>query len=103
MHFTKVLTGFALLTIIALPYFCGDMKTLAKRIRRELAREIPKARHSIIYEDELQRLWPIDEENRKRKIAHFANENGFRLSFYKAGLCAIFERKSPGDSANWNE
>jgi hypothetical protein len=48
----------------------------------------------------LQRLWSIDEENRKQKIAHFANENGFKLSFYKPGLCAIFERKSPGDSAN---
>ena len=57
----------------------------------------------MIYEDELQHLWPADEQDRKRKIAHFANANGFRLSFYKPGLCAVFERKSPGDSANWNE
>jgi len=79
------------------------MKTLAKRIKRELERETSKIGHCAIYENELQRLWPIDEENRKQKIAHFANENGFKLSFYKAGLCAIFERKSPGDSARWNE
>ena len=79
------------------------MKTLAKRIRRELESESPKTEHCIIYENELQRLWPIDEENRKRKIAHFANQNGFKLSFYKQGLCAVFERKSPEDSAKWNE
>jgi hypothetical protein len=79
------------------------MKTLAKRIRRELEREAPKISRSVIYEDELQRLWPIDDENRKQKIAHFANANGFKLIFYKQGLCAIFERKSLGDSAKWNE
>jgi hypothetical protein len=79
------------------------MKTLAKRIRRELERETAKIGHCTIYEDELQRLWPIDEENRKQKIAHFANENGFKLTFYKQGLCAVFERKSPGDSNEWNE
>ena len=74
------------------------MKTLAKRIRRELERETAKTGHCAINEDELQRLWPIDEENRKQKIAHFANENGFKLTFYMQGLCAVFERKSPGDS-----
>ena len=83
----KVLTAFALLAIIALSYSFGDMKTLAKRIRRELENEIVKVGHCAIYEDELQRLWPIDEENRKQKIAHFANENGFKLSFYRRGLC----------------
>jgi hypothetical protein len=36
-----------------------------------------------IYEDELQRIWPLDEENRKAKIAQFAKEYGFKLSFYK--------------------
>ena len=79
------------------------MKTLAKRIRRELDSETANIAHCIIYENELQRLWPIDAENRKQKIAHFANDNGFKLSFYKQGLCAIFERKSPGDSKEWNE
>jgi hypothetical protein len=79
------------------------MKTLAKRIRRELENENSEVRYCAIYENELQRLWPIDEENRKQKIAHFANKNGFKLIFYKQGLCAIFERKSPGDSAKWNE
>jgi hypothetical protein len=79
------------------------MKTLAKRIRRELERETPEIAHCLIFENELQRLWPIDEKNRKQKIAHFANKNGFKLSFYKQGLCAIFERKAPEDAAMWNE
>ena len=79
------------------------MKTLAKRIRRELERESPKTEHCIVYENELQRLWPIDEKNRKQRIAHFANQNGFKLTFYKPGLCAIFERKAPEDSAKLNE
>jgi hypothetical protein len=79
------------------------MKTLAKRIKRELERETPKTGHCVVYENELQRLWRIDEENRKQKIARFANAHGFKLTFYKKGLCAMFERKSPGDSAKWNE
>ena len=79
------------------------MKTLAKRIRRELERETPGTGHCVVYENELQRLWPIDEQHRRHKIAHFANQNGFKLTFYKQGFCAIFERKSPGDSAKWNE
>ena len=46
--------------------------------------------HCAVYEDELQRVWPLDEENRKAKIEQFANEKGFRLIYYKRGLCAIF-------------
>ena len=90
------------LTVIAF-LFCGDMKTLAKRIRHELKSETAKTAHCLVYEHELQRLWPTEEENRKQKIAHVANANGFKLSFYKQGLCARFERKSAGDSKAWNE
>jgi hypothetical protein len=50
--------------------------------------------HCAIYEDELQRIWPLDEKDREKKIAQFATEHGFKLSFYKQGLCAIFERES---------
>ena len=64
------------------------MKTLASKIRREL--ETREAEHYAAYENELQPLWPLGEENRKSKIEHFAKEHGFHLAFYKAGLCAIF-------------
>jgi hypothetical protein len=43
----------------------------------------------------LQRIWPLNEENRKAKIAQFAKDYGFKLSFYKQGLCAIFEKDVP--------
>jgi hypothetical protein len=35
---------------------------------------------------------------RERKIAEFAREFGFRLSFYRKGLCAIFVKESAEDS-----
>jgi hypothetical protein len=71
------------------------MKMLAKQIERELETETAKIGHCAIYEDELQRSWPLNMENRKAKIEQFAKEHGFKLSFYKEGLCAIFEKDSP--------
>jgi hypothetical protein len=67
------------------------MKILAERIRRELRLEPGKFGHCAIYDHELQRIWPITEENRKAKIEQFAKEQGFCLSYYQQGLCAIFE------------
>jgi hypothetical protein len=46
--------------------------------------------HCAVYEKELQRFWPTTEENRKAKIAEFAEKHGFRLAYYKQGHCAIF-------------
>jgi hypothetical protein len=70
------------------------MKILAGLVRRELRLQAGKYGHCAVYEDELQRVWPMNEENRKAKIEQFANENGFRLVYYKRGLCAIFEEES---------
>jgi hypothetical protein len=71
------------------------LKILARRIKRELEVQTQKIGHCAIYENELQRIWPLDEQNRKAKIAQFAKEYGFKLSFYKEGLCAIFEKEPP--------
>src|SRR6266853_3488916 len=68
------------------------MKILANLIKRQLEGQVGKWEHCAIYENELQRLWPLDEKNRKAKIAAFAKEHGFHLSVYKPGLCAIFEK-----------
>jgi hypothetical protein len=70
-----------------------------KRIKRQLRLEAGEYGHCAIYEDQLQRVWPISEANRKAKIEQFAKENGFRLVYYKAGLCAIFEEQRPLESS----
>jgi hypothetical protein len=69
------------------------MKMLAAQIERELETETAMIGHCAIYEDQLQLIWPLDEENRKRKIEQFAKEHGFKLSFYKLGLRAMFEKE----------
>jgi hypothetical protein len=46
--------------------------------------------HCAVYEKELQRIWPITEENRKAKVAEFGEKQGFRLAYYRQGHCAIF-------------
>jgi hypothetical protein len=69
------------------------MKILASLIKRRLEAQVAEWGHCAVYEHELQRLWPVNEKNRKAKIAKFAKEHGFRLSVYKPGLCAIFERE----------
>jgi len=71
------------------------MKILARRIKDELKVQTGARRYCAIYEDELQRIWPLNEKNRKAKITQFAKEYGFRLSVYKPGLCAIFEEEPP--------
>ena len=73
---------------------CDGMKVLSKRIQRELETETNRVGHCAIYEDELQRIWPLNEDNRRAKIEQFAKEHGFKLSFYKQGLCAIFEKEA---------
>jgi hypothetical protein len=70
----------------------GGMKILARRIQQQLEKQTAEIGHCAIYEEELQRLWPLDEKNRKAKIEQFAREFGFKLSFYRPGLCAIFEK-----------
>jgi hypothetical protein len=65
------------------------MKTLAVLIEREL--QSAKWSHYAVYEHELTRVWPLDEPDREAKISKFAKEYGFRLRFYRMGMCAIFE------------
>lgn len=70
------------------------MKILARQIRRQLRLDTGKFGHCAIYEHELQRVWPLNEPNRKANIEHFAKQHGFRLVFYKQGLCAMFEEEA---------
>jgi hypothetical protein len=66
------------------------MKTLASRIEREL--QIGDWKHCAVYEDELTRLWPLNDKDREAKLRQFSQEYGFRLRFYRKRFCAIFDR-----------
>ena len=79
------------------------MRILAGLIRRELELEANDLGHCAVYEKELQRVWPLTEENRKAKIAEFAVKHGFRLAYYKRGLCAIFVEDSTGHDIRTRE
>ena len=68
----------------------GSMKMLASQIEHEL--QANGWDHCAIYEHDLIRVWPLDEPEREAKIAQFAKEYGFRLRFYRMGLCAIFDK-----------
>ena len=62
------------------------MKTLAGLIRRQLRLEANKFGYCGLYDKELQRIWPLDEKNRKAKIEQFAKRHGFRLAYYNHGF-----------------
>jgi hypothetical protein len=64
------------------------MKVLASRI----AKELKNAKHCAVYEPDLSRVFPADGTQREPQIASFAKMHGWRLRYYKDGLCAIFDR-----------
>ena len=64
------------------------MRELAEQIRQELK----TANHFAVYEEELCRIWPPDGKPRNAQIERFATEHGFRLRYYREGLCAIFDK-----------
>jgi hypothetical protein len=66
------------------------METLAKQIEQRMHGD-----GSMIHDEDLERVWPINEEEREEKIAQFAKKYGFRLRVYLKGICAIFDKWSP--------
>jgi hypothetical protein len=63
-----------------------------RKLLQQIKRELKTANHCAVYEEELSRVWP-DENQRAPKVARFAEDNGFRLRFYRDGLCAIFDKE----------
>jgi len=63
-------------------------------LANQIAKELRKAKHCAVYEPELARVWPVNGKSREAKVALFAQQNGWRLRFYKEGFCAIFDKAS---------
>jgi hypothetical protein len=63
-------------------------------LARQIAEELTKAKHCAVYEPELTRVWPSDGKSREAEVALFAQQNGWRLRFYKEGFCAIFDKSA---------
>jgi hypothetical protein len=51
--------------------------------------------HCTVFEKDLECICPIKDQNRKKKLAEFATQHGFRLRFYHKGLFAIFGKRTP--------
>jgi len=64
-----------------------------RKLLQQIKRELKTAKHCAVYEEELSRVWPDDGDRRETKLVQFAEEHGFRLRFYRDGLCAIFDRE----------
>ena len=69
-----------------------SMQALAEFILSELR----SGTYCPVYEEQLARLWPIDDRNREAKIRSFAEEKGLRLRFYCRGQCAVFDKYRSG-------
>jgi hypothetical protein len=63
-----------------------------RKLVQQIKRELKTANHCGVYEEELSRVWP-DGNQREPKVRRFAEDNGFRLRFYRDGLCAIFDKE----------
>lgn len=50
--------------------------------------------HCALYESDLEQIWPRKDKDRKKKLIKFAEQYGFRLRFYREGLCAIFTKRA---------
>jgi hypothetical protein len=64
------------------------VQTLVNRIAQKLKTE----KHCAVYETELTRVWPRPDPLRESKIGRFAKDHGWRMRFYREGLCAIFDQ-----------
>ena len=71
------------------------MQQLAKLIESRMRGQW---KHAAVHESDLQCIWPLNDQDRERKIAEFATHYGFRLRFYTKGMCAIFDKWPPDES-----
>jgi hypothetical protein len=67
------------------------MRRLVHRIKKELQR----AKHCAVYDDELNRVWSFNGKRWESEIARFAQNHEWRLRYCHDGFRAIFDKK-PG-------
>lgn len=72
---------------------------LARQIERGMCRArkdwaLYHNEHCALYENDLQHICPRKDKDRRKKLANFAAQYGFRLRFYREGLFAIFGRRA---------
>ena len=78
--------------------------TLAKQMESAMHRAgkqwfLYQNEHCALFENDLEYICPRKDKDRRKKLAEFAAEYGFRLRFYRDGLFAIFgKRPSPASN-----
>ena len=73
-----------------------------RKLLQQIKYELKTAKHCAVYEEELSRVWPAGNQ-REPKVRRFAEDNGFRLRFYRDGLCAIFDKGPETESKRERE
>jgi hypothetical protein len=72
---------------------------LAKQMERAMQRAGKNCflylnEHCALFENDLGYICPRNDKDRKKKLAEFAAQYGFRLRFYCEGLFAIFGKRT---------
>jgi|ERR1041385_2503227 hypothetical protein len=70
------------------------MQALAEYILSELR----SSSYCPVYEEQLWRLWPSNDDNREKEIRAFAQDRGLRLRYYCKGQCAVFDKKKSSNA-----
>jgi hypothetical protein len=70
-----------------------QMERVMNRAGKDWARYANE--HCAVYEKALEQICPSSSKDRKKKLAEFAAQYGFRLKFYHKGLFAIFGKLKP--------
>ena len=76
---------------------CGDVDTLFQRITERLETH----KYCIVYENELERVWPALREEAIRRsaaIQKFAKAHGFSATIHDPGLRVTFRKLDPPKS-----
>jgi len=73
--------------------------TLAKQMESAMHRAgkawfLYQNEHCALFENDLECICPRNDNDRKKKLAEFAAQYGFRLRFYRKGLFAIFGKQT---------